>query len=207
MSASSQRKTSNTAPIPISNRQITSAYAEMAERYVAEGWTPYLLTFMFQQLRGSPSAVARQMERELERVYARFVSRVVRYPRSPANIGSLPVWICSPDYPVFKHAKQRLRDVTINDGRHLHGVMFEPPWSRLRETVDEHFAALQHLYVGRGSCLTGIDAVPITHDLAYVVRYAEKALRRGVIGSDEMILLPRSWNELPSRTHTLELPK
>lgn len=180
-------------------QELTNAYGAWATRFQEDGWQPYLLTLMFRQLRGSPAAVARQMEREAERVYSRFVTRAVRNPRSAFEVGRLPVWICSPDYPVFKHAKHSLSDVTINDGRHLHVVELHPPRSRLKTPVDEHFAANQDLYVRLELPLLRIDARPITHDLRYVVEYTQKAMLRGLVDADGVFLLPRSRLEMSSR--------
>ena len=162
---------------------------------------PDLLTLMFRQLRGSPTAVARQMEREAERVYGRFVTRVRRDPGAPSSFGRLPVWICSPDFPVFKHAKQNLDDVTINAGRHLHSLGFQPPrqHSRLAEPVDEHFAARQGLYIRPDYPLLRLHAVLITHNLDDVVDYALKAMRRGLVGEDGVFVLPQSRSEMPVR--------
>ncbi|WP_267427856.1 hypothetical protein [Methylobacterium sp. GC_Met_2] len=183
-----------------SARQITEAYGDWAMRFREDGWTPYLLTLMFRQLRGSPAAVARQMEREAERVYGRFITRVRRDPGAPSSVGRLPVWICSPDYPVFKHSKQSLEEVTINDGRHLHGLGFQPPpqHSRLAEPVDEHFAARQDFYVRPDLPLLRLHAKLITHNLDGVVDYALKAMWRGLIGEDGVFVLPRSRSEISS---------
>ena len=168
----------------------------MAAEYVEEGWTPHLLTFMFQQLRGSPASVARQMEREVERVYSRFVTRVVRNPKSALAVGHLPVWLCSPDFPVFKFAKQTLHDATVNDGRHMHAIALQPRRSRLKTDLAEHFEAAQTLYVGQGFPLSRVHAVTITHDLEKVVDYAFKAIRWGRVGEDASLILPRSRSEL-----------
>ncbi len=43
-------------------------YAAWGERLVAEGWTPYLLTFMFRPIGGSAAHVAEVMEAEVVRV-------------------------------------------------------------------------------------------------------------------------------------------
>ncbi|CAO4194026.1 hypothetical protein [Methylorubrum extorquens] len=182
----------------ISPMHIAAGYAEMAAQYIEDGWAPYLLTFMFQRLSGGPSAIARQMERDVERVYSRFVTRVVRNPRSALEIGWLPVWICSPDYPVFKHAKQTLHDLTVNDGRHMHAVHLQPPRSRLKLGVDEHFEEAQDLYVRPGSPLLRVHSVAITHDSGDVVEYVLKAMLRGLVGEDATLILPRSRSEMPA---------
>src|SRR5688500_6886256 len=126
--------------------QIIPGYGEMAHRYVEEGWEPYLSTCMFNELRRSPQSVRRQMERDIERVYAKSLTRIVRNPTAPSAVGKLPVWIVCPDYAVPKHAKQDLQDVTVNDGRHAHGLTLMPPNSRLSTGLDDHFAMCQSHY-------------------------------------------------------------
>jgi hypothetical protein len=184
-------------PSAITAKQITTGYAQMAMQYETEGWNPSLLTFMFQQLPGSRASVGRQMEREVERVYSRFVTRVVRNPRSAFQVGRLPVWLCSPDFPVFKYTKQTLDDVTVNDGEHMHAIALQPPWSRLDSDLDVHFEECQGLYVRPEFPLLRIDARPITHDLNKVVEYALKAMRRGIVGRETTLILPRSRTEMP----------
>src|SRR5687768_15139896 len=95
-----------------------------------------ILTFMFHRIPGRPQTVHRQMEKETERVYAIFVTRVVRKPTSPSAQGFLPIWILFPDFPVPKHAKKPLRDVALNDGRHIQGIALMPPVSRMSEGLD-----------------------------------------------------------------------
>ena len=75
----------------------------------------YLITLMFNRIRGSQPSVIRQMQREVERVYATLLTRIIRNPRKIPLFG-LPFWIVFPDYPVPKHAKMELRDVVLNGG-------------------------------------------------------------------------------------------
>lgn len=131
---------SSITPISTSD-QVELSYGAWAEQLVADGWMPYLLTLMFQPIGGSPATVLRAMEREVERVYATFVTRVVRNPLRASSAGRLPIWLCAPDRPVAKHARQSLRDVAVNDGQHFHAAAFVPPWSRLREDLVDHFIA------------------------------------------------------------------
>ena len=177
----------------------TFAYALWAERLVCEGWTPHLLTFMFRNIGGPPHNVARQMEREVERVYATLLTRIVRNPTRPSMTGKLPIWFCAHDRPVFKRAKQRLHDVVVNEGRHVHTVVFLPPWSRLSEDLAAHLAAYDHLYVRSELPLVRIDAVPITRRVGYVVSYARKQAGRSPIGEETDFVLPRSVSELRDR--------
>src|SRR5829696_7310266 len=96
---------------------INSGYGDMVKSRLRQGWDGYLISFMFNRARGSRPSVIRQMHREVERIYSTVLTRIIRDPRK-VPIVTLPLWIVCPDYPVPKHAKQSLRDVTVNDGLH-----------------------------------------------------------------------------------------
>ncbi len=113
-------------------RDVVAGYTSLVDQRVTAGWRPYLLSFMFKHLPARPEPVLAQMFDEAERFYSTFLTRVVRRPASPRSIGELPVMIVAPDFPVGKSGKP-LRQVTLNDGLHLHGVLLMPPCSRLRE--------------------------------------------------------------------------
>ncbi|MCJ2071574.1 hypothetical protein MKK75_22695 [Methylobacterium sp. J-030] len=180
--------------------RVDLGYRAWGEQLVAEGWSAYLLTFMFRELGGSDAGVRRQMEREVERVYALLVTRIVRKPTAPSSIGRLPIWFCSPDRPVFKHAKQGRWDAFVNDGRHMHAVAFIPPWSRLRDDLVTHFLQCELVYVQPGDPLIRVDVQPITERTGYVVGYARKHIGRGLIAEDATMILPKSFAELRGRT-------
>ncbi|MCJ2084179.1 hypothetical protein [Methylobacterium sp. J-090] len=136
------------------------------------------------------------MEREIERVYATLVTRVVRKPTAPPSAGRLPVWLCCRDMPVFKHQKQCLSDVLVNDGLHQHAAAFQPPVSRLGVDLVTHFEECRDLYVRRGLPLIRIDVQPITHDIGAVMDYVRKQIGRGMTGEDAMLILPRGRSEM-----------
>ena len=175
------------------------AYTLWAEDFVRAGWTPYLLTFMFHPLGGPAPEVARQMEREVERVYATVLPRIVRHPTRPGMVGRLPVWFCALDRPVFKRAKTSLRDVVVNDGLHAHAAAFVPPWSRLPEDLATHFDLECGRYLRPDGGLLRLDAVPITRRVGYVVDYVRKLIGRDVIGEDASFVLPRALSEVRDR--------
>jgi hypothetical protein len=126
---------------------------------------------MFKQLPGSPQAIVRQMQDEVERVFATFLTRVVRDPRSSRSVGRLPVLIACADLPVRKREKRPLRDVAVNGGLHFAGVLLVPPVSRLRTTVTQHFAENGKLYLRDRRHLDRIDVRPVESDPARVVDY------------------------------------
>ena len=171
--------------------EIGLAYALWAERLVAEGWSPYLMTFMFEPIGGSSPGVAQQMEREVERVYATLLTRVVRKPGT-ADLDTLPVWFCCLDRPVFKRDKASRSEAVVNDGQHVHAAVFIPPWSRQREDLVTHLSQNVGLYVRREYPLDRIDAVPITRRVGYVTGYVRKHTGCSVIGEDASFVLPRT---------------
>src|SRR5829696_7293707 len=93
------------------------------------------------------------MEKEVERAYSILLTRVVRKPRSDCQRDLLPRRFVCPDYPVPKHAKMDLGEVTVNHGRHIHGIGLMPPVSRMKEGLDRHFVRNQGLYVRDGGLL------------------------------------------------------
>src|SRR5829696_4827659 len=105
----------------------TEAYADLIGERVGRCWSPWLLTLMLHQVAG-PSALVRERMREgVERFYATLLTRVVRHPRSPSSLGSLPVLVGALDLPVRKRAKLPLSDWSVNGGLHAHGVLAVPP--------------------------------------------------------------------------------
>jgi hypothetical protein len=167
---------------------------------IADGWTAYLLTFKFHPISGNPSSVRHQMHDDVERVYSRFVTRVVRNPRSPSSIGSLPILIACADLPVHKHGKRLTPEVTINRGLHYHGLLLVPPRSRLTVTADVHFTDDHDGYVISGKPLADLHVTPVTDDPWYVVDYVMKSVKnRRVSYDDAVLVLPRTSSELASR--------
>jgi hypothetical protein len=179
---------------------IIVSYSGMVERYVADGWKPYLLNFMFRSLPGSTPVVVGQMKQAIERVYSTFVTRVVRRPRSSAAKGSLPILISCADLPVGKRIKKASKEVRLNSGLHYNGVLLMPAISRLQSSVEAHFFEQQRLYVVDRKRIDRIDVRPIVTDAGHVTDYVMKTLKGGPIGYDEsLLILPRSLSELPCR--------
>jgi hypothetical protein len=176
--------------------QLIEAYSQIIDSRIEDGWDGYLLTFMFNPIPGSAQTVARQMDREVEKTYAKLVTRIVRKPASPTNIGKLPVWICCRDYPVPKHERKAIRDVMINEGEHRHAITVFPPTSRMKESLEDHFDDRQRYYSSAEGLLWRVHVEPITHDPGIVTRYAMKSLERGRAVNDDILILPRTLSEL-----------
>jgi hypothetical protein len=151
---------------------------------------------MFKPLKGKQEAIMQQMNDEVDRVYSTFITRVVRKPNSVYQkyLYSRPLLIAVPDRPVPKHAKQRLKDVTINNGRHMHGILVVPWDCRLKQDVVSHFEKFRDLYVKNR--LLRLDVRAIESNLPGVVDYAFKSMKDKEFGYDGIAVFPKSEAEL-----------
>lgn len=176
--------------------QGSDAYAQMIFDRVARGFTPYLLTFVFKPLPGSPSARADQMRQLVGGAFAFCLTHVARRPLSQSFHDWLPIWILMLDLPVYKRERQCLRAVSINDGQHLQGIAAEPPRRRNSETLVEHIARRIDIYRSRFPSIEKIDAKPITHDVPNVANYTFKCLQRGWTSEDDILILSKTGSEM-----------
>jgi hypothetical protein len=174
-------------------------YGAWVKEHLDEGWDGYLFTFLFNPLPGSVRAKSQQMEREIVRWYGRLATRSVRKPRSPQWAPLLPKGIFVPDLPVAKRSKQDLRDVVINDGLHMHGIVVANRLGRISEPLDIHFERNLEKYLT--GTLRNIDIKPITRTAGYVTEYGMKGLKRPCFSPDQVLVLPRTIGELADRKH------
>jgi len=172
-------------------------YQKWIQDYINQGWQPYLISFMFFPLPGTQSSILRQMKREIERVNSRLVTRFDRSPRSRAGFKRLPRMFLFPDFPIYKHEKKSILDVSINNGLHYGGIVLTPPISRFQSTLDAHFDQDQDKYVNEK--LARIHVKPITRNAAYVMDYVAKSFKRCRVSDEDIIILPKSRRELPSK--------
>ncbi len=179
--------------------ELVKSWSNYVEEYVREGWSAYLLTFQFRDIGGSPQHVGREMEKELERVYAKLLTRIVRRPHSWTNINRLPKWIACPDFPVRKLEKTPVGDFCVNGGRHIHAICLIPPKSRLGTPLDEHFEDNASLYIRPRLPLVRLHAKPITETPGNATDYVLKALKSGRALNDDVLVLPRSADEVSER--------
>jgi len=177
--------------------QLLGGYQKWIQHYIDDGWSPYLISFMFHQLPGNQSSIIRQMKREIERVYSRLPTQFDRNPRSRAGSQRIPVMILFPDFPVFKWAKKSIEEVSCNDGLHYGGIALTPPISRFQSTLDLHFEQHQDEYVT--DKLARIHVVPITTNATYVMDYVAKSCKRGRVSDEDIVILPKAPSELPSK--------
>ena len=177
---------------------IIDAFGTWIKQYFKDDWDAYLFTFMFNQLPGSQETRRDQMHEEITGVYRKLVTRVIRKPKSVENANLLPRGVFFLDKPAYKRQKQRVRDVLVNDGLHMHGVVVSPRKSRLKVGLDEHFRDHRSLY--ETAKLYRIDVQPIDHSPVHTTDYAGKALKTRQFAEDDVLILPRSIKELTQKS-------
>jgi hypothetical protein len=182
------------------DRDLVQGYTQLVTDRIKDGWSCYLLTFLFQHLPGSRPAVIDRMKDEVQRVYSTFMTRVHRKPRS-ASLNELPLLIGSADLQVYKRDKTSSPMVLCNDGLHFHAVLLVPATSRLKGSVEDHFRDQRGLYLRASDGMSDLHVRPVTHGYERVVDYVFKTVLRGRIAYDDgMLLLPRATRELGSNS-------
>lgn len=177
---------------------LTIGYTQMVEERIICGAQATLLTFQFNHLGGSPNTVSKKMQETVEKVYSQILTRCFRKPKN-VSIHKMPLWICTPDYPIFKRHKDNFRTIVNNDGRHIHVIAVMPPDTRITQTLDDHFHNEQFRYSGyKPRPLWCLNSQPITDDLSFVVDYGTKGIKTPRVGVDAMFVLPRTHSEMES---------
>jgi hypothetical protein len=171
-------------------KAIVDAYALKVKDYLVMGWDGYIFTVMFHHLSGPRDTKLVQMNQEVERIYNRLGTRMVRNPRSPKWTGHLPVGVFIPDLPVPKSRngkKSTIADVSINDGLHIHGILLANRWGRIRQRLEDYFERnVDHFATGR---VRSIHVEPITYRPEKAVRYVFKSLLRRTATPDDVRVL------------------
>jgi hypothetical protein len=155
--------------------EIIEAYGEWFKQHLDLGWDGYFITIMFHNIIGKREAKIHVMKKEISKLYGRVATRAVRKPRSGKRTHLLPKAIFVPDVPAYKQSKYNLKDVTVNDGIHFHGVMVASKNARFKEPL-HLFMTDPRFYVGTRICRIHVE--PITSKVIFVTDYAGKA-RRG----------------------------
>jgi len=168
-------------------------------------WYGSLVTLMFDHIPGPFELKCTIMYDEAARVYRTLVPHVVRNPRRPSSQSILPIWVIAPDYPVKKNQGKRgavLKDVRINDGLHLNGIMLLRTDTRLPVTPAMHFdarAPWYKEYVRPGFPLRRIDVQTISETPEIAADYSLKTLKSRIPDLDKLLILPKSLPELPPK--------
>jgi hypothetical protein len=105
--------------------QLIQGYGEWVQGLFDDGFRMYVVTFKFNHIQGSSENKRRVMLKEVEyQFYPTLIKHVERQPMKPSRQCNLPRLMAAPDLPVAKHSKKlSVKDVTINDGLHVHAMI------------------------------------------------------------------------------------
>ena len=179
--------------------RLVSAYDELVATHINQGWDAYFLNFMFNQISASVSRRMDVMEYEVGRVHDILTRHVLRWPDRDIWQDLRPKFIGSPDLPVYKHEKELVRNLVVNNGLHYNVLAIVPPTkrklesrimeravfgrqSRLLVSIDKHLRIKQRLYLN--DVLSRIHATPITRGT--MADYTLKAFKNGRIEYDAL---------------------
>ena len=180
-------------------KQVLSGYGSWVEDHIADGYTAYLTTFMFDRLPAATQAgrMAGMLD-AVEIVYARLIQWFASHPNRPSQRRYLPHLICSPDLPVFKRDRMALADVQSNDGLHVHGMLMTPPVSRFKfelvSWINDNPGRLIH-----GAPIRRLHIVEVDRTPGYAAEYALKASGTR-IDADTLLILPKALSERSDKT-------
>jgi hypothetical protein len=144
-------------------QQLLQACGHWVHDHMAYGWHGYFFSFMFSQIQEFNTSRMDEMKKHLGRFYGRLAKASVPKASSSKWSPFLPQVVLAPDLPVPKHSKVQLRDVTINNGLHWHGlVLINPLAPKLPGNLDAHINENLSKYLVGSIRTIGVE--PITHD-------------------------------------------
>jgi hypothetical protein len=191
-------------PAYLKRLQLIVSFNSMILDRVQAGWQPYFVTYVFRHISGGRSKRTRIMTSEVCRVYSQLITRIVRNPNAPSYQQLLPYLMASPDLPVPKRgSKASVRELTINDGLHFHGVLVLPPEDkcRLGRHLLAHLHENQNMYCPPDFPLLRIDARSMSTPM--LAEYTLKQIKRGNVAYDDILILPRTLDEVRGKPRIL----
>ncbi len=192
---------------------VINGYAEWMDELLTRGregeddiWYGNLVTLMFDHISGDFERRKAVMFDETERVYSTLVPHLVRHPKSKSGHAKLPIAVFALDLPGKKTSERSsqaiLRDVNINGGLHVHGLVLIRTDTRLRRTLNMHMAEDSKYYpeyVRDDRPLREIQVEPIRSFPDEVTDYALKSLKWKLPDLDNILVLPKDsgrWRKL-----------
>jgi hypothetical protein len=85
----------------------------------------------------------------------------------------------------------------------MHGILVIPKNGRLKDPLDRHFREKEKMYT-RNSKISGIHVQPTVSDVPFVTDYAGKAVKKQCFSGDDILVLPRAFQELPRKVSGTE---
>ena len=169
---------------------------QLIERKWNQGYDVYILTFLFNSVGNNKKTKVARMKEEIEIFYSRLATRVSRKPSTKAGHRLLPFMLLYPDTSVYKSAKRSLsfKEITTNDGMHMHGVCAADRRGKIKQFLDEYFQEHQRAFTTRK--LRKVHVERVTHLPGYVTDYALKSMKRPWFEIDDLIVLPKTVGEV-----------
>jgi hypothetical protein len=182
---------------------IIAGYSEIIKEHINLGWRANYINFMFNHIPGSAAAKMDVMRAEVTRVHDILTRHIVRKPEAQNWCHLRPKFIGCPDLPVWKHDKELVRNLVVNNGFHFNVIALIPQesdvvtpmrwqfalWgrrSRLKVPLKKHFEQNQRFYLNE--YLDRIHVTPITSGT--MADYTMKAFKHGRIAYDRLEV----WN-------------
>jgi hypothetical protein len=154
---------------------------------------------MFNHIPGDAALKMDVMTAEVKRVHDILTRHIVKRPKAKNWCHLRPIFIGCPDLPVWKHKKELVRNLVVNDGLHFNVVALVPEealptmpievqfilWgrrSRLKVPLKKHFAQNQRFYLN--DSLSRIHVTPITEGT--MADYTLKVYKKGWVSPDSV---------------------
>ena len=187
----------------VRREKIVLGFDEMIQEHGGYGRDRYFLNFMFNHIRGSQAAKMDTMIAEVTRVHHILTRHVVRRPNAEAWRHLRPIFIGCHDLPVWKHEKELVQNLVVNDGLHFNAVALLPRpaltvmdiklqfriWgrqSRLKVPLQQHLWDKRRFY--HNDALSRIHVTPITRGT--MADYMLKTFKHVRVGPDSI----QVWN-------------
>ena len=189
----------------ISRENIVLGYSEIIQEHIDLGWDPFYLNFMFNYIPGSHVTKMDVMRQQVTRVHDILTRHTVKRPQALAWRHLRPIFIGCHDLPVWKHDKELVRNLIVNDGLHFNAIALTPKparsdmpiktqyllWgrqSRLTVPLNHHLWQEQRFY--HNDVLSRIHATPIIATPELITDYMLKTFKHGRVGSESIEV----WN-------------
>jgi hypothetical protein len=177
----------------------TWANVILKNQYDHAHWKGYLFSFMFNHISGPIEHKYTVMEDAIERTYATLARHVVHDARSKSQRRKLPILYAFPDYPTHQAFTYDLKDVTINDGLHYHGIMLIRTDTKMQTDLKTYFKENKKHFVKEGGPIRRIHIKPIKTRPLETASYALKSMEWRIPDSNRMLILPKALSELPEK--------
>lgn len=171
------------------SRREVEELCQHIEQYAYLPWSLWFLTFMFRDIRGPRHRKIELMRKDLDRFYYTLAKRTHRRLNSDYAQVWMPFIVGAFDLPGSHGNQLPLDDLVPNDGLHAHGVAAMPLVYRMEQPLNLHLVDEKHRYIHPEFPLVRVDVERIQSDPSYVTDYAIKALKKGLLSRDELIIL------------------